>query len=64
MLVTKNKAKNGKTYINIIINKDYLKLCKNKDFFKVSLLEDYKVGLSNKATIEIGKLDISKLITE
>lgn len=62
MLITKNKSKsNDEVYVNFIIGEDLIKSTKNPKFKKISVKATYKVGLSDKETIEIGNLNFKTM---
>lgn len=62
MLISKYKAKNGKTYINIIIHKNFIQDTKNADYKAISLGDDFVVGLDGKKSIKLSDLiNLSKL---
>lgn len=64
MIVTKSKDKKGNLWYNLIFKKADLKTCKNQDYVKLGFKSDYLVGLKDKKTIEISKLDFNKIEAE
>lgn len=64
MIVTKSKDKKGNLWYNLIFKKADLKKCKNQDYVKLGFKSDYLIGLKDKKTIEISKLDFNKIEAE
>ena len=56
MLVSKYKAKNGKTYINVVVHKNFIKDTNNGDYKAISLSDDFIIGLDGKNSIKLSEL--------